>query len=82
MEAKLYGMTRGRHVVSLVVHAVLLLAIIALAVLSALMGGPGPVQWIVGGIILLSAALRVAWEIRVLFLFRAGHADGRESSGE
>lgn len=82
MEAKLYGMTRGRHIVSLVVHAVLLLVLIALAVLSAIMGGFGPVQWAVAGILALSAALWVAWEIRVLTLFRTGRAGGHESSVE
>ena len=82
MEAKLSGMTRGRRIASLVVYAVLLLVFMVLAVLSAMMGGFGPVQWIVAGTLLLSTALWVAWEIRVLVLFRAGRVDGRESSGE
>jgi len=82
MEAKLYGMTRRRHVVSLVVHAVLLLMFVALAVLSAMTARFGPVQWAVAGFLLLSSALWVAWEIRVLFLFRAGRVDGQEPSVE
>lgn len=78
MARKLYGLALRTHVALLGFSLLVLVGFVVLAVLSATLLDYSVAQWAVAGFLMIWACATVAWEVRVLVLFRTGRADGDE----